>query len=168
MKQSNAMNAIRFSFMFHQYNGGKIEDYDPGYILEKWRSHFGDLEPMEISKRRHEDLRRYPAIAKWTERWGEASYTAMSKYLSILVDINLLPMRVVIRPSDISQATNIPSGLIEIIEASTEGFAEADLPEYRGLHANLEESMKRWLEEDECKQDLEQANRRLAIAKLIR
>ena len=164
MKQSNAMNAIRFSFMFHQYNGGKIEGYDPGYILEKWRAHFGDLEPKEISRERHEELKSYVAISKWIERWGEGSYTVMSRYLSIIIEINLLPMRIIIGESDYC---NVPSMLIGIIEESTEGFAEAELKEYRGLHLILEESMQEWMESKKCAQDMIQVNRRLALAKLI-
>ena len=164
MKQSNAMNAIRFSFMFHQYNGVKLEGYDPGYILEKWSAHFRGLEPKEISRERHEELKRYPAISKWIENWGEGSYTAMSRYLSPIIEINLLPMRIIIGESDYC---NVPSKLIGIIEESAEGFAEAELKEYRGLHSMLEESMQEWMKSTKCAQDMIQVNRRLALAKLI-
>ena len=164
MKQSNAMNAIRFSFMFHQYNGGKLEGYDPGYILEKWSAHFRGLEPKEISRERHEELKRYPAISKWIENWGEGSYTVMSRYLSPIIEINLIPMRIIIGESDYC---NVPSQLIGIIEESTEGFAEAELTEYRGLHSMLEESMQEWMKSKKCAQDMIQVNRRLALAKLI-
>jgi len=165
MKQINAMNAIRFSFMFHQYNGGKIEGYDPGYILEKWRAHFGELEPKEISRERHEELKSHVAISKWIERWGEGSYTVMSRYLSIIIDINLFPMKSVIING--KSYYNVPSMLIGIIEESTEGFAEAELKEYRGLHPILEEFMQEWMESKKCAQDMIQVNRRLALAKLI-
>jgi hypothetical protein len=156
MKQSNAMNAIRFSFMFHQYNGGKLEGYDPGYILEKWRAHFHGLEPKEISRERHKYLKIYAAISKWIENWGEGSYTVMSRYLSIIIEINRFPM-----------IQNVPSSLIGIIEESTEGFAEAELKEYRGLHIILEESMLEWMESKQCAQDMLQVNRRIALDKLI-
>jgi hypothetical protein len=164
MKQSNAMNAIRFSFMFHQYNGGKIEGYDPGYILEKWRAHFGGLEPKEISRERHEELKSYAAISKWIDKWGEGSYTVMSRYLSIIIDINLLPMRIIIGEADYC---NVPSTLIGIIEERTEGFADAALAEYRGLHRSLEDAMQEWIESKQCAHDMIQVNRRLALAKLI-
>lgn len=164
MKKSNAMNAIRFSFMFHQYNGGKLEGYDPGYILEKWNAHFHGLEPKGISRERHEELKSYVAISKWIERWGEGSYTVMSRYLSPIIEINLLPMNT----SSLSgKIQNVPSRLIGIIEESAEGFAEAELKEYRGLHIILEESMQEWIESEQCAQDMIQVNRRLVLAKLI-
>lgn len=164
MKQTNAMNAIRFSFMFHQYNGGKIEGYDPGYILEKWSAHFCGLEPKEISRERHEELKRYPAISKWIENWGEGSYTAMSRYLSIIIEINLLPMS---RFLDENIIGNVPSKLIGIIEESAEGFADAELKEYRGLHMIIEEYMQEWMKSKKCAQDMIQVNRRIALGKIM-
>ncbi len=156
MKQINAMNAIRFSFMFHQYTGGKIEGCDPVYILEKWKAHFRGLEPKEISSERREALKTYVVISKWIENWGEASYTVMSRYLSIIIEINISDMVI-----------HVPSRLIGIIEDSVEGFAEADLFEYKGLHTSIEESMQRWMASNPCSQDMIQVNRRIALGKIM-
>ena len=91
MNNAQLNNIIRFSFNFHQTMGNKIHEFDPVYILEKWTKYFGDTKPNTISEATHTSLRNN--LSKWIEKWGEGSYTEMSKYLSIIHAINIKGFR---------------------------------------------------------------------------
>jgi hypothetical protein len=158
MESSAFKNSIRFAFMFHSQNGNSIESFDPGYILEKWKSHFGTAEPRSISAERHLNLRLRDPIYEWIQIWGEASYKVMSRYLSVIMEINGKSL----------YEESLPSDILGIMENSIDGLLDMELPEYRGLHSTLEREMQDWLASERVSKDLTQINRDISIRSLLR
>jgi hypothetical protein len=160
MNNAQLNNIIRFSFNFHQTMGNKIHEFDPGYILEKWTKYFGDVKPNPISDITHSYIKSH--FSKWIEKWGEGSYTEMSKYLSIIHSINTKGFR-------IYDAENIiywlPSELISLFERSTKG--DISNVEYRGLHYIIEREVEDWLKQDKVKKDIIQIQRDMKIDVLL-
>ena len=158
MENSAFKNSIRFAFMFHSQNGNRIESFDPGYILEKWKSHFGTAEPRSISAERHLNLRLRDPIYAWIQIWGEASYKVMSRYLSVIMEINEKSL----------YEESLPSGILGIMENSIDGLLDMELSEYRGLHSILEREMQDWLASERVSKDLTRINRDISIRSLLR
>ena len=161
MNNAQLNNIIRFSFHFHESMGNKLHEYDPGYILEKWTKYFGELKPNSISDTTHVYLKNY--FSKWIDKWGEGSYTVMSKYLSIIHSINLKGFRKY--DADYIQGDWIPSELVSIFERSTNG--EVSNVEYRGLHSVVETEFEYWLGCKNVKQDMIQIKRDMKIDELL-
>lgn len=160
MNNTQLNNIIRFSFNFHQMMGSKIHEFDPGYILEKWTKYFGDAKPNPISDTTHIYMKSH--FSKWIEKWGEGSYTEMSKYLSIIHSINTKGFRKY-------DAENIicwlPSELISLFEKSIKG----DIPnvEYRGLHLIIEREIEDWFEDDNVNKDMTKIQRDMKIDNIL-
>lgn len=160
MNNTQLNNIIRFSINFHQTMGSKIHEFDPGYILEKWAKYFGQAKPNPISDAAH--IRMKSQFSKWIEKWGEGSYTEMSKYLSIIHTINIKGFRKY-------DAENIicwlPSELISLFEKSIKG--DISNIEYRGLHSIIEAEYQDWLEYDNVKKDMIQIQRDIKIENIL-
>jgi hypothetical protein len=141
--------------------GNKLHEYDPGYILEKWTKYFGELNPNPISDTTHVYLRNY--LSKWIDKWGEGSYTVMSKYLSIIHSINTKGFRKY--DADYIQRDWLPSELVSIFERSTTG--EMSNVEYRGLHSVVEIEVEYWLAGERVKKDMIQIQRDIKIENIL-
>ena len=165
MNNAQLNNIIRFSFNFHQTMGNKIHDFDPGYILEKWSKYFGEAEPNTISDITHSYLRNY--LSKWIDKWGEGSYTVMSKYLSIIHSINIKGFRKYDARNIYEDIHGnwIPSELLSLFERSTKGDI-SDI-EYRSLHTSIEREIEDWFEDDNVKKDMIQIQRDMKIDALL-
>ncbi len=161
MNNAQLNNIIRFSFHFHESMGNKLHEYDPGYILEKWTKYFGELNPNPISDTTHVYLRNY--LSKWIDKWGEGSYTVMSKYLSIIHSINTKGFRKY--DADYIQRDWLPSELVSIFERSTTG--EMSNIEYRGLHSVVEIELVYWLACENVKKDMIQIHRDIKIENIL-
>jgi hypothetical protein len=161
MNNAQLNNIIRFSFHFHESMGNKLHEYDPGYILEKWTKYFGELNPNPISDTTHVYLRNY--LSKWIDKWGEGSYTVMSKYLSIIHSINTKGFRKY--DADYIQRDWLPSELVSIFERSTTG--EMSNVEYRGLHSVVEIEVEYWLAGERVKKDMIQIQRDIKIENIL-
>jgi hypothetical protein len=161
MNNAQLNNIIRFSFHFHESMGNKLHEYDPGYILEKWTKYFGELNPNPISDTTHVYLRNY--LSKWIDKWGEGSYTVMSKYLSIIHSINTKGFRKY--DADYIQRDWLPSELVSIFERSTTG--EMSNVEYRGLHSVVEIEVEYWLAGERVKNDMIQIQRDIKIENIL-
>lgn len=159
MNNAQLNNIIRFSFHFHESMGNKLHEYDPG--LEKWTKYFGELNPNPISDTTHVYLRNY--LSKWIDKWGEGSYTVMSKYLSIIHSINTKGFR--IYDADYIQRDWLPSELVSIFERSTTG--EMSNIEYRGLHSVVEIEVEYWLAGERVKKDMIQIQRDIKIENIL-
>jgi hypothetical protein len=161
----NINNIIRFSFHFHETMGNKLHEFEPGYILEKWIKYFGELKPNPISDTTHVYLRNY--LCEWIDKWGEGSYTEMSKYLSIIHTINTKQFRNFHRAknSDYIQRDWLPSELLSIFERSTTG--EMSNIEYRGIHSVVERELKYWLESKNVKEDMIKIQRDIKIELIL-
>lgn len=160
MNNTQLNNIIRFSFNFHQMMGSKIHEFDPGYILEKWTKYFGDAKPNPISDTTHIYMKSH--FSKWIEKWGEGSYTEMSKYLSIIHSINTKGFRKY-------DAENIicwlPSELISLFEKSIKG--DISNVEYRGLHLIIEREIEDWFEDDNVNKDMTKIQRDMKIDNIL-
>ena len=160
MNNAQLKNIIRFSFNFHQMMGSKIHEFDPGYILEKWTKYFGDAKPNPISDTTHIYMKSH--FSKWIEKWGEGSYTEMSKYLSIIHSINTKGFRKY-------DAENIicwlPSELISLFEKSIKG--DISNVEYRGLHLIIEREIEDWFEDDNVNKDMTKIQRDMKIDNIL-
>lgn len=160
MNNTQLNNIIRFSLNFHQMMGSKIHEFDPGYILEKWTKYFGDAKPNTISDTTHIYLKNN--LSKWIEKWGEGSYTELSKYLNIIHTINTKGFRKY-------DADNIicwlPSELISLFEKSTKG--DISNVEYRGLHLIIEIELEDWLKQNRVKKDMLQIQRDMKIDNIL-
>lgn len=165
MENAQINNTIRFCFNFHETMGSHLHEFDPGYILEKWQKYFGNVKPNPISDTTHIYLRNY--LSKWIDKWGEGSYTEMSKYLSIIHAINIKGFR----KYDAGYVNEpihgawLPSELISIFEKSTKG--DISNTEYRGLHAVIEAEYQDWLEYDNVKKDMTQLQRDIKINNIL-
>jgi len=144
--------------------GNKIDDFDPGYILEKWQKYLGDAKPNPISDTRHIHLRNY--LSKWIDRWGEGSYTEMSKYLNIIYIINTKGF---IKYSTFGLKKTIddwlPLDIISIFERLTKG--DISNVEYRGLHSIIEREYQSWLKYDNVKKEMNQIQRDIKINNIL-
>jgi hypothetical protein len=140
--------------------GSKIHEFDPGYILEKWTKYFGDAKPNPISDTTHIYMKSH--FSKWIEKWGEGSYTEMSKYLSIIHSINTKGFRKY-------DAENIicwlPSELISLFEKSIKG--DISNVEYRGLHLIIEREIEDWFEDDNVNKDMTKIQRDMKIDNIL-
>ncbi len=161
MNNAQVNNIIRFSFHFHESMGNKLHEYDPGYILEKWTKYFGDAKPNPISETKHAYLRNY--FSKWIDKWGEGSYTVMSKYLNIINSINIKGFRKY--DAAYIQGDWLPSELVSIFESSTTG--EMSNIEYRGLHSVVETELEYWLKCENVKKDMIQIQRDMKIDNIL-
>ena len=145
--------------------GNKIHEFDPVYILEKWTKYFGDTKQNTISEATHTSLRNN--LSKWIEKWGEGSYTEMSKYLSIIHAINIKGFRKydAVYVNEPIHGAWLPSELISIFERSTKG--DISNIEYRGLHGVIEAEYQDWLEYDNVKKDITQLKRDMKIENIL-
>lgn len=160
MNNAQLNNIIRFSFNFHQTMGNKIHEFDPGYILEKWSKYFGEVKPNTISDTTHIYMKS--RFSKWIENWGEGSYTEMSKYLSIIYQINTKGF---IKYDAENIICWLPSELIELFKNSTKGNM-SDI-EYRSLHTSIEREIEDWLTQDKVKKDMTQIQRDIKIENIL-
>lgn len=177
MNNAQLNNIIRFSFNFHQSMGNKIHEFDPGYILEKWTKYFGEVKPNTISDTTHIYIKSH--FSKWIENWGEGSYTEMSKYLSIIYQINTKGFIKYDAINYLSLITNtnplkfnreniiywLPSELISLFERSTKG--DISNIEYRGLHSIIEREIEDWFKQDIVKKDMIQIQRDIKIENIL-
>lgn len=141
--------------------GNKIHEFDPGYILEKWTKYFGDAKPNPISDTTHIYMKSH--FSKWIEKWGEGSYTEMSKYLSIIHSINTKGF--IKYDAEYIHGTWLPSELLSLFERSTKG--DISDKEYRGLHSIIEREIEGWLTQDKVKKDMMQIQRDIKIEDIL-
>jgi len=136
---------------------GRIEDYSPDYIEEKFNKYFNT--PILNKDYNYGRLDKYEIFKNWKSRWGDYNV-----YLLLILEINMKSFYI-FRGENESNLWKT-SELISLYENFID-VEKINKEEYINLHDNIKGSRKEWLEIPSVENDYKRILRDIKIKELL-